>query len=249
MLPLSTSPRLSASLFHRCLLFDFPFFHSALLPSILLSLSFFLLFQSFCPFSKSPCQLSSLLSSIYICLFLPCPSLTSPSLPPSFFLFPSIFPCAFSLSRSLTAPTLFVFVFLANHYSFSFVSSDAAALSASRNPSFCSPTPRPNPLRLSFSSRCSSGRVGRPAWRLAAAADTVLGCDGWGCGCVCASALCAWGWGWGLLEDEEAEGDCLGSEVTVFDRQQRKGWCCWRWWQRVHDGRWWRLFWASRVWG
>lgn len=32
--------------------------------------------------------------------------------------------------------------------------------------------------------------------------------------------LCAWG---RLLEDEEVEWDCLGSEVTMFDRQQRTG--------------------------
>lgn len=195
MLFLFTSPRLPASLFHPCLLFDFSFSHSAPLPSILLSLVFFLLFQSFWPFSKSPCQLSSLLSSIYICLFLPCPSLTSHSIL-SFLLSLSLrFPLCFSLSLScsLTAPTLFVFLFLANHYSFSFVSSDAAALFCKLNPSssLSSPPSASTRALFSFSSLCSSSRVGWAAWRLSAAADTLLGCNGavvfvcWFCVYVC----------------------------------------------------------------
>lgn len=109
----------------------------ALLPSILLSLFlFFPLFRSFCPLSKSPCHLSSLLSSIYICLFLPCPSLTSHSPFPSFICFLPVFPLCFSLSLScsLAIPTLSVFLFLANHYSFSFVSSEA--LFCKMNPPF-----------------------------------------------------------------------------------------------------------------
>lgn len=59
--------------------------------------------------------------------------------------------------------------------------------------------------------------MGRPVWRLTAAADTLLGCDGSDvCVCVC----------WGEVvedEDEEVEGDCLSSELTMFDRQQRRG--------------------------
>lgn len=102
---------------------------------------FFMLFQSFCPLSKSPCHLSSLGSSIYICLFLPCPSLTSHSLS---LCFP---PVLFSLSLLLSPhlSPLSLSLFLANHYSFSFVSSDAAALFSLQ----AEPNP-PNPRSLFF---------------------------------------------------------------------------------------------------
>lgn len=105
----------------------FSFVFALLPPHLALIVSFFPLFLSFCTLSKSPCHLSSLLSSIYICLFLPCPSLTSHSPFPSFICFLPVFPLCFSLSLpcSLAIPTLSVFLFLANHYSFSFVSSEA----------------------------------------------------------------------------------------------------------------------------
>lgn len=131
LLFLPTSPLMSAPLhfFHPYCMSAFSFFFCLCSTSLHLALivSFFPLFRSFCPLSKSPCHLSSLLSSIYICLFLPCPSLTSHSPFPSFICFLPVFPLCFSLSLScsLAIPTLSVFLFLANHYSFSFVSSEA----------------------------------------------------------------------------------------------------------------------------
>lgn len=155
---------------------------------------FFLLFQSFCPFSKSPCQLSSLLSSIYICLFLPCPSLTSHSLFPFFFLFSSVFPCAFlSLSLALSPPQLSL-SFSSWQIIILFLLSAVMLLpfSASWTPLRLSPPPSVSTRALfSFSQRCSSGRVGRPGLAPHFCTHSA-GLWWWWCGFVCMR-----GWGGG----------------------------------------------------
>jgi len=166
---------------------------------------FFCFSHLFVPFSKSPCHLSSLLSSIYICLFLPCPSLTSlhSSLSVSFTLF---FPCAlFSLSLSLalclffTTPTLSVVLFLANHHSFSFVSSDAAALFCKLNPSLSLSSPHPPSLTLHSS--LSHSAVPVAGWGGWLGASVLLQTHCWAvmvvlcvcvCLCVCVVGGCSW---------------------------------------------------------
>lgn len=91
------------------------------------SLSALLHFPPFCsqcffsvilPHSKSPCHISSLLSSIYICLFLPCPSFTSHSC-----LFHSLFPLfspVLFLHLPPTSSTHSVFLFLGKSLFFHF---------------------------------------------------------------------------------------------------------------------------------
>lgn len=112
-----------------CLYFLFQslcFISHFLLCSTSLRFALIVFFLVVSPLSKSPCHISSLLSSIYICLFLPCPSFTSHSPLASFIPFFLGFPlCFFSISL-LPLQLTPSFSFLANHYSFSFVSSDAA---------------------------------------------------------------------------------------------------------------------------
>ena len=205
-------------------------------------------FSLFCPLSKSPCHLSSLDSSIYICLFLPRPSLTSHCLSLLRSLSLCFSPCAFllslslslSLALSLAAPILFVFLFLANHYSFSFVSTDAAAL-------FCKPSP------ASLNPRSLFSLIALFQWQGGAAGLAPQCCCrhtaglwwewcvrgvGWVGGCIA-------GGGWG---PRSGGGNRLSSELTTFDRQQRKGGehGYWRWLEGRHlTG--WGLFWSHRI--
>lgn len=110
--------------------------HCLLCPSLDLTLimffSFFLYFHSFCPFLSHPVKYphcSHLSIYAYFCHVLRSPLTVLPI--PSFL---PCFPCA-SLHLSHSAQTHSVFHSQANHYSLSFVSSDAAALCCKLNPS------------------------------------------------------------------------------------------------------------------
>lgn len=138
-----------------CLLFDFLCFHSALLPSTLLSLfffSFFALSDLFSPFLSHPVispHCSHLSIYAYFCHVLRSPLTLSF---PHSFSFPLFLPCAFLyLSFALSLDQLSLS--LANHYSFSFVSSDASALFCKLNPPTLSPPSPPLPSLPPFTLR------------------------------------------------------------------------------------------------
>lgn len=159
------------------------------------------IYAYFCHVLRSPLTLC-LFRSLSLCF----PTCT----PPSFF-------CS-------TSPTHSVFLFLANHYSFSFVSSDAAAL-------FC----RLKPLSPSFLTPCSSflSRCAAPVagWggRLGASLLQTLCWDVmlmvvlpmFVCVCLGVRGETR-GFGMGVIWLVE-EGDGLSFELTMFDRQQRMG--------------------------
>lgn len=131
------------------------------------------------------------------------------------------FPLCFSLFLYLTAPLPLSF----SSWQIIILLLLSAVMLLPFSASWIPPTPFSLPLSPPAPSFHSLSAVpvagwGAPAWRLTAAAvDTLLGCDGRNVRmCMCVEA--------------EAEGDCLSSELTTFDSQQKRGgvgWQgCWR---------------------